>query len=190
MEILMKESISRKKVDSLIASTKLNLNAKTITALKNIRKKIDRNDQLLVTYNKRMDMGRLYADKSISLQNLEKKAKQTLIGDTHTDIDVENCHPTCLEQYCGKHNISCPVLSEYNKNREGFLKQICDECKCSRGIAKDMMLQQMYLGNISDFCITWGISTDVPEFVDKFGEELATIAAYLRQSQIIKSSRT
>ena len=180
MELLMKESISRKKVDSLIASTKLNLNPKTITALKNIRKKIDRNDQMLVTYNKRMDMGRLYADKSISLQNLEKKAKQTLIGDTHTDIDIENAHPICLEQYCAKYNISCPVLSEYNKNREGFLKQICDDCKCSRSVAKDMMLQQMYLGNNSDYCITWGIATAPPEFVDKFGEELATIAEYVK----------
>ena len=47
-------------------------------------------------------IGRKYAKGSLSLQMINKKIRETLVYDTHTDIDIVNCHVVLLAQYCKK----------------------------------------------------------------------------------------
>ena len=63
--------------------------------------------------------GRLYCGNSI--QGLSSKIRGFLFSKITTDIDMRNAHPTILEYLCNKHNIKCPNLSHYNKNRDKLL---------------------------------------------------------------------
>jgi hypothetical protein len=63
--------------------------------------------------------GRLYCGNSI--QGLSSKLRGFLLGESSTDIDMRNAHPTILEWLCKKHDIKCPNLSYYNENRDKLL---------------------------------------------------------------------
>ena len=65
--------------------------------------------------------GRLYCGKSI--QGLSKPVRGFLMKHT-TDIDMINCHPVILKYICDKHNIMCPNLEYYIKNRNTILNTV------------------------------------------------------------------
>ena len=71
--------------------------------------------------------GRLYSGSSI--QGLSSKIRGFLFGDTSTDIDMKNAHPTILKYLCNKHNILCPNLSYYIEHRDELLIQYGSEFK-------------------------------------------------------------
>ena len=175
MELLMKETIKQTRLSALIQCP--TLTPEEINQLKAYKKKINKSDgTVVVTYNKVMDMGRRYADKSLSLQNFSKKIRHTLVHDTHTDIDITNCHPVVLAQYCRKNGIRCDGLDDYVLHRDSKLQDIMTTCNISRGTAKEMVIVVMYLGLVSDFCITAGVSIPPPDWVDKLATEFNQIA--------------
>lgn len=63
--------------------------------------------------------GRLYS--GCSVQGLPAKIRGFLFCDITTDIDMKNAHPTILQYLCKLHNIKCPNLTDYNKNRDRYL---------------------------------------------------------------------
>jgi hypothetical protein len=72
--------------------------------LKSYLRKYDyKKGEFLVEYeNKGIGRGRKYAKGSLSLQNFKKPIRETLVYDTHTGIDIVNCHVVLLSQYCKK----------------------------------------------------------------------------------------
>ena len=68
--------------------------------------------------------GRLYCGNSI--QGLQKHLRGFLMTHT-TDIDMKNCHPVLLRFICKKHNIPCPSLEYYIKNRDEVLAEFADK---------------------------------------------------------------
>ena len=52
-----------------------------------------------------------------SIQMLQNDIRGFLV-DTMTDYDMKNCHPTITKYLCDKHNIPCPLLTDYCNNRE------------------------------------------------------------------------
>jgi hypothetical protein len=56
-------------------------------------------------------MRRLFAQ-SASLQNLPRDFRAAIGGNYH-DIDMVNCHPSLLLQYCKKKDIKCDNLEHY-----------------------------------------------------------------------------
>tara|TARA_R110000803_G_scaffold5966_2_gene19595 strand:- start:1310 stop:3673 length:2364 start_codon:yes stop_codon:yes gene_type:complete len=180
MELILKETIDRKKLDALIACPDLNPDELHILkAMKKIQNKKD--GTIVASYNKRMDMGRRYPDKSISIGSISKRCRHTLVGSTHTDIDIANCHPVILSQYCEKNGIVCKVLNDYVEHRNSRLQELIDTCDITRSMAKDMVLCVMYLGLLNDFCMTNKIMKSTPKWIDEFAVECKQI------SQIIKS---
>jgi hypothetical protein len=114
MELILKETIDRKKLEALISCPDLNPDEiHILKAMKKIQNKKD--GSIIVSYNKRLDMGRRYPDKSISLGSISKRCRHTLVSSTHMDIDIANCHPVILSQYCEKNGIVCKVLNDYVK---------------------------------------------------------------------------
>lgn len=89
-------------------------------ALRKYAKKYDRSKNAYrVNYDfKGLHYGRRYADKSLSLQNFKSSIRETMVHDTHTDIDIKNCHPVLLSQYCEKNNIPCVALKDYVNHRD------------------------------------------------------------------------
>lgn len=67
---------------------------------------------------------RLYSGGSI--QSLPKAFRSFFMAYSTTDIDMVNCHPVILSYVCKLHNISCPKLYEYVKNRDKILGQFSD----------------------------------------------------------------
>lgn len=68
-------------------------------------------------------MGRYFANGSLSLQNITRPVRQTICKDFYWDIDIVNCHPQILYQYCKKHSIDCPTLEIYVKERDDLIKR-------------------------------------------------------------------
>jgi hypothetical protein len=94
-----------------------------------------------------IDKGRLYAQYSLSLQNLKKEIRHTLAKDFYYDIDMVNAHPTLILQYCKDNNIECEHLGRYVTNRDKTLKKIQDAYNIDRNQAKKLVLRLCYLGN-------------------------------------------
>lgn len=65
--------------------------------------------------------GRLFCGGSI--QGQPKSIRGFLFGDTTTDIDMKNAHPTILRFICKENNIDCAELEYYINNRDEILSK-------------------------------------------------------------------
>ena len=82
-----------------------------------------------------------------SLQNLPREFRLAL-GTNYHDIDIVNCHPTILHQYCVKNGIKCDILHQYITDRDVILSKIMTDYKMEKGDAKDVFLKIMNGGNV------------------------------------------
>lgn len=80
--------------------------------------------------------GRLYCGHS--LQFLKKEYRAYLCRDDWIDIDIQQCHATCLYKLAQKHSLNCPVLTAYFDSGATNLKKTiayylnCDEEKMKK----------------------------------------------------------
>lgn len=108
-----------------------------------------KNDTVPVKYHFSKDLrdfGRLYAENSLSLQSFKREIRHCLSKEYYYDIDMVNCHPRLILQYCKKNNIEHEELENYVNNREKILEKIQRKHLCNRDKAKDLMLRLCYLG--------------------------------------------
>ena len=68
--------------------------------------------------------GERYFVEGFGAQNMIREFRHTLFKNTYYDIDVKNCHPVILLQYCKKNNIKCDELKNYVENRNEFFKEL------------------------------------------------------------------
>ena len=87
------------------------------------------------------NIGRLFAQ-SASLQNLPKEFRGAIGGNYH-DIDMVNCHPSLLLQYCKKNDIKCDNLEYYVNHREEVITKIMNEYQLEKGDVKELFLSVM-----------------------------------------------
>ena len=73
-----------------------------------------------VMYKQKNGVGRKYAIKSLSLQNITRQIRQAICSDYYLDIDMKNCHPNILRFVCQNLGIACPILTAYCNNRDQF----------------------------------------------------------------------
>ena len=132
---------------------------------------------------KGLHMGRRYAKQSLSLQSLKKAIRETLVYDTHTDVDIKNCHLVLLSQYCKEKGMVCECVNDYVDNRAVRLQEIIDDHKVSRKEAKELILVMMYGGDITNYCMTNGfqVNIPIPTWVNKLNDELKKITTMICQ---------
>lgn len=125
----------------------------------------------------KISIGRKYAKGSLSLQNFKRTIRETLVYDTHTDIDIKNCHYVLLEQYCKKNGIVCDYVSDYVNNRDERLHDLMTQCKVVRKIAKELIIVLLYGGLVNEYCAEHGFSIDIdlPEWVEPLNTEIKKI---------------
>ena len=87
------------------------------------------------------NMGRLFAQ-SASLQNLPREFRGAIGGNYH-DIDMVNCHPSLLLQYCKKNDIKCNNLEHYVNNRDEVINKIMNDYQLNKGDVKQLFLSVM-----------------------------------------------
>jgi hypothetical protein len=102
----------------------------------------DHQNIIKVNYSqKNKNIGRFFAKGSLSLQSLPRQIRHTIAKEFYFDIDVVNCHPVILYQYCNKHNIYCLELKEYIDNRDIILNQIIESDNLTKSEAKQLILK-------------------------------------------------
>ncbi len=111
----------------------------------------DGNVKTLYKRPKGLNFGRYYCyinNKFQGLQTLCREFRQTLCKRDYYDIDIVNCHPTLLLQYCEKNNIECTQLKNYVNNRDELIKQLCNKFNKSKGDIKQIFLMITFGGKI------------------------------------------
>lgn len=94
--------------------------------------------------------GRMFANRSQSLQNITRAVRHTIAGDLYYDIDIENAHPTILAYICKQKGIPTPLLTSYNAQREKVFEAIMKDTGLNRGDVKQLFLSIMN-GGESDY---------------------------------------
>lgn len=92
------------------------------------QKVIDSKDGVIkVVYKKSntCDLGRKYAQ-GCGYQRLQREYRHTLASEEYHDLDIVNCQPTILAQYCKKNGIEFNHLQTYIKKRNEILEQLVE----------------------------------------------------------------
>ena len=113
--------------------------------------------------------GRLFAQNP-SLASLPREIRNSLAYNQYYDIDMKNCHPVLLSQYCEKNSIRCNILDDYVNNRDSILSRICEENAVSKEEAKQEILTIMNGGKGK-----WNISKIPGTFIHDFKKEIQSI---------------
>ncbi len=71
-------------------------------------------------------LGRLFANKSLSLQGMCKSMRHIVACGYYYDIDFVNCHPVIIEWLCHNFGIDCTHLSEYILNRDAIINELVE----------------------------------------------------------------
>jgi len=137
-------------------------------------------EKIEVSYEQKIEnVGRFFALHGLSLQSFSKKIRHTLVHTSHLDIDIINCHPILLLQYCKKQNIKCRYLTEYVKNREGCITNLMDAYHTERKIVKELFISVMYLGKVDTYLRRHNLNS-VPDsdvsFIHLFAKEMDDIS--------------
>ena len=97
-----------------------------------------------VTYHQTTPaFGRMFANRSQSLQNITRAVRHTIAGDLYYDIDVENAHPNILAHICKEKGIALRCLTLYNNNREAVFAEVMKGTGLSRDNVKQLFLSIM-----------------------------------------------
>lgn len=179
------EHVSKHLVQRMMAHNDIDSDVKK--QLKSYLKNYDsKNKGFKVEYeHKGLGIGRLYAKGSLSLQNFKRIIRETLVHDTHTDIDIVNCHLVLLSQYCKKNGLMCECVNDYVDNRPTRLQEIINLYKVSRKVAKDMILVMMYGGVLNNYCADNGfdINTPLPQWVENLNKEMKLLAERISNNE-------
>lgn len=171
------EHVSKKRVEQLMNHPELDSDVKK--QLKAYLKNYDpKHKGFRVEYEtKGLMIGRKYAKGSLSLQNFKRAVRETLVHDTHTDIDIVNCHLVLLNQYCKKNGLVCEYVSDYVENRPTRLQEIITMYKVTRKVAKEMVLVMLFGGVLNNYCAENGfdISTPLPSWVENLNKEMTLL---------------
>ena len=68
--------------------------------------------------------GRLTAAKGLSGQMISRPIRHAVFEGFYRDIDLDNCHPTILLQYCQKNSIPCETLKEMVEYRDEMIQSV------------------------------------------------------------------
>jgi hypothetical protein len=111
--------------------------------------------------------GRLFAQNP-SLSNLPREVRNSIANETYYDVDIKNCHPQILYQYCKKQDIPCESLTTFVENRDAIITSLCERnFGMDKDIAKNTLLSVINGGGAVDF--------QEDKFVSKFTEEMKNI---------------
>ena len=174
--LILEETVCIERVKSLINHP--DVIEQDIKLLKSYLKNYNKGSKKFrVSYSKKgCGIGRRYAEKSLSLQNFSRNIRQSLVYDTHLDIDIKNCGLTILSQYCEKNNIQSNILNKFNEKREENLNEIMQSCNISRDLAKNLILKITFLGSIENFITENEIQGTIPKFVYELRDEFKIIS--------------
>jgi len=146
------------------------------------------NSYATIKYARKINFGRVYADKGVGLVFMRSVVRHTLAKAVGLiDADVKNCHPELVVQICKELGYNVSALEQYVKTREMFLKRMVEEIKTiNREQAKTLPLRLMYLGTLQSWACDEGVDLhDIPlwliEWSDIIIDQLTKFANHIIQ---------
>jgi len=124
--------------------------------LKEYYKRCLSDNTVLSSYNKAktsINVGRWYVN-TYGLQTIPLTCKNALCEGKYIDIDISNCHPVILETICSNYSIECPLLSNYNKNRDTVITELMNKLKYTKQKAKVAIIACLN-GSVKKLKISW-----------------------------------
>ena len=109
-------------LNELIEEGRLKIKEKTTNTLPRYCSMANAAGEVRVQYTQ-VDFGRFYAKGAMSLGCLQKTIRGSLSANM-IDIDIVNCHPTIALNLCRQNSIPCPLLEQFVKDRDAFIKSI------------------------------------------------------------------
>ena len=122
-------------------------------------------------YQNNDGFGRMFLKKGQNgFQNMKRVFRSILASDDYFDLDVKNCHPVILLQYCQKNDINYYYLEKYVLNRD----DIINETNLSKDLVKMQFLKVLYGGkfNWDEFSLC---DEKIKKFLKKFALEMKEI---------------
>jgi P4 family phage/plasmid primase-like protien len=83
-------------------------------------------NELKIKYSQLGGQGRMISRGVRGLQGMKRILRGTVSHMYYDDLDIVNCHPTILLQYCKLNNISSPTLEQYVENRDEIIRAFSD----------------------------------------------------------------
>lgn len=181
--ITLYEPVDLSILDKLINSTLLketfnNPICKTLYANEKIQllkyKDLIENGRAVVQYKryKNNPYGRSNPNGGLGLFTIRREIRHTLAKDEFEDIDIDNCHPTLLQQIMEECNEPCPLLTDYIKNRNEWLELVRKaynienmeivkkEPSLLKDIPKNLFIRILFSGGIWKWKKDYNISGD------------------------------
>jgi hypothetical protein len=137
---------------------------------KYLKRAIQYNGLVPVEYYQLDGDGRRFS-KDLSLTNISRPVRHTIVRDNVVDIDMKNAHPALVLHLCERHGLTCTYIKQYVMNREPLLTELMTTRGLSRDNAKKMLLRAI---NRDDGRFQ---QTEAdPEWLVKYHEECKTIS--------------
>ena len=120
-------------------------------------------------------LGRLYGKNS--MQSLSHEIRHTISGAIDMDIDICNCHPTLLLQFCEKNRLSCPNIDIYVAERdESLLEDTVRLFKVPEKAAKNLYIAILNGGSLggwmNEYCPLFDLQKAQDSYLFEFIEDL------------------
>lgn len=116
------------------------------------------------------DYGRLFPQNA-SLASLPREFRNTIADNNYYDIDMQNCHPNLLSQYCKKNGIRSDTLDKYIENRNEIIDKLCNDSGIEKEQAKHVFLSLINGGKGGG----WNIPKYKGTFIYDFKHEVERI---------------
>ena len=146
-----------------------------------VNKNLNTTNIIKVQYKQNNDVGRFFANGSLSLQSLPREIRQTISNEFYYDVDIKNCHPVLLQQYAKANGLKHEYIKIYNKLRSDLLLEYSKKYNTSIDDVKKSFLSMLNGGkkflHMRD--------NDLPEFVKAFKNEVVHIQQYIFENEPI-----
>jgi hypothetical protein len=115
-----------------------------LDTLKKILNNSRKNGTMKTTYQQSTkNRGRFYVKGGVGLSAIMRELRSLLARDNYHDIDIVNCDPTLLAQFCAEfhEDLDTTRLESYVANRDMLLGELMNANDIKREQAKDVVLQ-------------------------------------------------
>jgi hypothetical protein len=144
-----------------------------------------------IQYNQPDKLGRVYPNKLLSISQLPRAIRHTLLKDYYIDFDIVCAQPSILNQFCLKHKIPNTYLAEYVENRDDKLKEISELFNCELDEAKELFNSLPNGGTLKYWLDTLGLDKDItkPKFIELYEEQIFSIREEIRKANFALSNK-
>lgn len=127
------------------------------------------------TFYQTREGGRLTAKRGLSGQMISRPIRHAIFRDKYYDIDIVNCHPVILLQYCKMNEISCEALNELVYYRDDMFQDIL---KRNQGLTREDVkkcILSLLNGGVQDYNLIPNKTPSIKQFASEIKSIIKSI---------------